>query len=250
MEEAGLDIDDIDAIFISHEHTDHISGAGVLARRLGIPLYMTEITGKGMILKEIILRGRNTREVNLGGMCHEEISDFFPVMKIGRIPELCFFQANESLTVGDLHIQPFSVSHDAVDPVGFLVENGGIRVGVCTDLGVVPHYIKMILHNANVLFFESNHDVHMLEYGPYQPALKSRVRGNLGHLSNLDAAKALLDIIGDRTEHILLSHLSENNNTVAKAYHTVRGILREFHLFPYLHLTHRDGISEIITIEK
>ena len=250
MELAGLDIQDIDAILITHEHSDHISGAGVLARKLGIPLYLTEQTGKGMILKEIVLRGRNTSEVNLGSMTGNDVIEYFPSLRIGRVPEPRFFQANEPLKIGDFNIRPFSISHDAVDPVGFLMECRGVRVGVCTDLGVVPHYIKMILNNADILFFESNHDTHMLEYGPYEPALKSRVKSNLGHLSNLDAAKALLDIIGDRTKHILLSHLSENNNTSAKAYHTVRGMLREFHLFPELHLTRRNGISEIISIEK
>lgn len=250
MREAGLDIQDIDAILITHEHSDHIGGAGVLARRLKVPLYMTGMTGKGMILKEIILRGLNQKEVNLGGMEREEISEYFPEMRLGRIPDSRFFEANDPFKIGDFNIQPFSISHDAVDPVGFLIESNGIRVGICTDLGVVPHYIKMILHDAHILFFESNHDVRMLEYGPYTPALKNRVKGNLGHLSNMDAAKALLDIIGDRTEHILLSHLSGNNNTPAKAYHTVRGILREFHLFPAVHLTRRDGISEIVSIES
>lgn len=211
---------------------------------------MTEMMGKGMILKEIILRGLNTKEMNLAGMKRKEIQEYFPKMRLGRIPELRFFQANESFSIGDFTIQPFSISHDAVDPVGFLLEHDGIRVGICTDLGVVPHYIKMILHDVNILFFESNHDLKMLEYGPYGPALKSRVKSNLGHLSNMDAAKALLDIIGSRTEHVLLSHLSENNNTSAKAYHTVRNMLREFHLFPAVHLTRRNGISEVVTIEK
>jgi phosphoribosyl 1,2-cyclic phosphodiesterase len=249
MHDAGMNIEDIDAILITHEHSDHIGGAGVLARKLNVPLCITTLTGRGMVLKEIILRGRNKTEIILGELGPKEIPAFFSDMRLGTIPEPRFFNANEPFVIGDINIQPFSISHDAVDPVGFLLEHEGIRVGICTDLGVVPHYIKEILHDAHVLFFESNHDVRMLEYGPYTPALKSRVRGNLGHLSNLDAATALLDIIGDRTEHILLSHLSENNNTTTKAYHTVRGTLREFHLFPELHLTKRDGISEIIRIE-
>lgn len=249
MHEAGIDLDDIDAILITHEHSDHIGGAGVLARKLKIPLYITGMTGKGMILKEIVLKGRNREEISLGEMEFSDIPHYFPQMRIGKVPEPRFFNANESFEIGDITIQPFSISHDAVDPVGFLLEHEGIKVGICTDLGVVPHYIRMILHDAQVLFFESNHDVRMLEYGPYAPALKSRVKSNLGHLSNLDAANALLDIIGKRTEHILLSHLSENNNTQTKAYRTVRGILREFHLLPELHLTRRNGISEIIRIE-
>lgn len=249
MQAAGMDIRDIDAILITHEHTDHIKGAGVLARKLGVPLYMTGMTGKGLILKELILAGRNRTEIALGEMEYGEIPGYFPQMRIGKVPEPRFFNANDPFLIGDITVQPFSVSHDAVDPVGFLFEHGGIRVGICTDLGVVPHYIRMILSDAHVLFFESNHDVAMLETGSYSPELKSRVRGNLGHLSNLDAANALVDIIGGQTKYIFLSHLSENNNTAAKAYHTVRGVLRDFHLFPDLHLTRRDRISEVITIE-
>ena len=250
MQAAGLDIGEVDAILITHEHSDHIGGAGVLARKLRVPLFMTEMTGKGMILKEIILPERNEKEMNLGGMTREEIPAYFPRMRIGRIPDPRFFNANEAFTIGDFTVQPFSISHDAVDPVGFLLESDGIRIGICTDLGVVPHYIRMILHNAHILFFESNHDLRMLEYGPYTPALKSRVKGNLGHLSNMDAATALLDIIGERTRHIFLSHLSQNNNTSAKAYHTIRNLLREFDLFPAVHLTRRDGISEIVSVEE
>ncbi len=216
MEAAGIDISDIDAIIITHEHSDHIAGAGVLARRLKVPVYMTELTA------------------------------FFAEMKIGEIPKLELFGANDALEIGDFHIEPFSISHDAADPVGFHLSADGIRIGICTDLGVIPHYIREILHDVNILFIESNHDLDMLLHGSYPMMLKKRIHGNLGHLSNEDAARALLDIIGEHTDHIFLSHLSRDNNTPQKAYHTVRRTLREFHLNPAMHLTRRDGISEVI----
>ncbi len=218
MRDAGLDIEEIDAILITHEHIDHIAGAGVLSRRFKIPVYMTELTA------------------------------FFSEMRIGELDNKRMFKANEEFRIGEFTIQPFSISHDAADPVGFLLEVDGNKVGICTDLGVIPHYIQEILHDVNTLFIESNHDLEMLKNGSYPPDLKKRIGSNVGHLSNEDAAKAPLDIIGERTEYVLLSHLSRENNTPSKAYHTVRGMLREFHLSPKLHLTRRDGISEMITL--
>ena len=227
MEGLGLDFREIDAILVTHEHGDHISGVGVIARRLKVPVFMTEGT-------------------------RFSIPD-----RIGEIPDLRIIEPNEDFEFGDFHIQPFSVSHDAAEPVGYLVQANGTSVGICTDLGVVPHYIVEMLHNVDVLFFETNHDREMMENDPYpedspkrySDELKKRILGAQGHLSNDDAASALLDIIGEKTGHVLLSHLSENYNTPKKAYQTVRGLLRKFSINTAVHLTNRHRPSDIIKIQ-
>ncbi len=225
MGEAGLDFREIDAILVTHEHTDHISGVGVIARRLKVPVFMTEGTAA--------------------------LAD-----RLGKVEDLRIIEPNEDFEFGDFHIQPFSVSHDAAEPVGYLMQANSTSVGICTDLGVVPHYIVEMLHNVDVLFFETNHDRNMMINDPYpvddprrySEELKKRILGAQGHLSNDDAANALLDIIGERTRHVLLSHLSANYNAPERAYHTVRGVLRKFHINTAIHLTSRQGVSDIIKI--
>lgn len=198
--EAGLNgIDrktaEIHAIFVTHEHIDHIAGLGVLARRHGIPIYTTPGTYQAIL---------GTRSV-------------------GKIPEGLFrpVTPDTDVQIGDVTVHPFSISHDAADPVGYRVENGGKKAAVATDLGFYNDYITGKLQNLDALLLESNHDVRMLEVGSYPYYLKQRILGRRGHLSNETAGQLLCEVLHDNLKHIVLGHLSRENNYPSLAYETV-----------------------------
>ncbi|MCF0145065.1 MAG: MBL fold metallo-hydrolase [Eubacterium sp.] len=191
----GRTCTDLDGILVTHEHADHISGLGVLARRLHIPVYATEGT------KRALLHNRS----------------------IGEIPEeqIHVIEADEELQIGDMKIRPFSVSHDAAEPVGYRVSAGGKTAAVATDMGLYTAYTIRNLLQADVLLLEANHDVHMLEAGRYPYYLKMRILGDKGHLSNEASGRLLTEVLHDDIKHILLGHLSGENNYPALAYETV-----------------------------
>lgn len=198
--EAGLNgIDrktaEIHAIFVTHEHIDHIAGLGVLARRYGIPIYTTRGT------YEAVLRTKS----------------------VGKIPEGLFrpVEADMDVQVGDITVHPFSISHDAADPVGYRLTSEGKSVAVATDIGYYNDYIVNELQGLDALLLESNHDVHMLEVGSYPYHLKKRILGNRGHLSNESAGQLLCKVLHDDLQHIILGHLSRENNYPALAFETV-----------------------------
>ncbi|MDO4490278.1 MAG: MBL fold metallo-hydrolase [Lachnospiraceae bacterium] len=198
--EAGLNtIDrktaDIDGIFVTHEHIDHIAGLGVIARRYGIPIYTTPGTYQAVL---------NTKSV-------------------GKMPEGLFHavQPDTEVQVGDLTVHPFRISHDAADPLGYRVEAEGKKAAVATDLGFYNEYITEQLKGLDCLLLESNHDVRMLEVGSYPYYLKKRILGNRGHLSNETAGRLLCEVLHDHMKHIVLGHLSRENNYPSLAYETV-----------------------------
>lgn len=198
--EAGLnEIDmttkDVDGILITHEHSDHIKGLGVLARKYGIPIYTTKGT-KNAILD---------------------------TASVGKIDESLFqeIDADQRLQIGDLQVDPFSVYHDAAQPVGYRVAHEGHSVAVATDMGHYDDYIVEHLQNLDVLLLESNHDVNMLQVGSYPYYLKRRILGERGHLSNESAGQLLCKVLHDKIKTILLGHLSRENNYEALAYETV-----------------------------
>lgn len=186
---------DISGIFVTHEHVDHIAGLGVIARRYGIPIYATEGTYRGVL---------NTKSV-------------------GKIPEGLFrpICPDSTVQVGDVTVHPFSISHDAADPVGYRVETGGKKAAVATDMGFYNSYITEQLTGLDAILLESNHDIRMLEVGSYPYYLKQRILSNRGHLSNETAGQLLCEVLHDDLKHIVLGHLSRENNYPSLAYETV-----------------------------
>lgn len=198
--EAGLKQIDINpsslnGILITHEHSDHISGLGVLLRRYQIPVYATE----------------------------ETICAIFQTKSIGTIPKQLFhiIYPDKEFIIQDMVIQPFSISHDANNPVCYTFVSGGHKVGIATDLGKYDDYIISNLINSEILFLEANHDIHMLEVGAYPYMLKRRILGEKGHLSNDNTGKLICHLLHDNLKYIFLEHLSKENNYPDLAYETV-----------------------------
>ena len=173
--------EDLDAILISHEHSDHVSGLVAMARQLDIPVFITRLTAPSIPWGEYT-------------------------------PKLDCFQAGASFSIGDLEIDSFTVPHDAIDPVGFCFRAAGIKVGVVTDLGYVPESIKFHLRGADLLVLESNHDLEMLKVGPYPWSVKQRVMGRKGHLSNEVVSDFIWRDLDSSVSTLVLGHLSEHNN--------------------------------------
>lgn len=190
-----IDLKDVSAIMITHEHTDHINGLGVISRKYSIPIMATALT------VEAILNNKKLGEIS---------PDLF--MEI---------QPDESFSVGDLNICPFSISHDAVDPVAYRIESNGQSVAVATDIGKYDDYIVSNLKGLNAIVLEANHDVNMLLAGAYPYYLKQRIMGEKGHLSNEASGRLLDEILHDNLKYIVLGHLSKENNYEALAFQTV-----------------------------
>lgn len=196
LNELGLTGADIQGIAITHEHLDHVKGLGVLARRYDIPIYATKAT-----IAEL-------RRANRLGDYPEEL--LHPV------------HANKTYSLGDLKIQPFSIAHDAANPVAYRIKNGTRQVAVATDIGHYDDYTVEHLKDLDAVLLEANHDVNMLLAGPYPYYLKRRILGDRGHLSNENAGRLLSGILNDHLKQILLGHLSKENNYEELARETVK----------------------------
>jgi phosphoribosyl 1,2-cyclic phosphodiesterase len=190
----GEDGDRMDAILITHEHSDHIAGLPVLARHTGAPVFLTHQTAP-------LIDWR------------------------GAVPAVECFQAGARFDVGDITVQSFTVPHDAADPVGFALTVEGVRLGIVTDLGYLPDSVKHHVSGANFLLLESNHDVDMLKVGPYPWSLKQRVLSRKGHLSNDAAGAYIVEELPGEVHTLVLGHLSENNNLPALAELSARQAL-------------------------
>jgi phosphoribosyl 1,2-cyclic phosphodiesterase len=189
MRAAGDDPRALSAILITHEHSDHIYGLAVLARKFHVPVFMTEATHQAW--------ARSWRD------------------DAGEGPQLArleIFSAGRSFQVGDIAVTPFTIPHDAADPVGLTFRAEGIKVGIATDLGYMPPNVCDRLRGCDVLVVESNHDLEMLRVGPYPWSVKQRVGSPTGHLSNDKLAKFFSAEYDGSASYIVLAHISEQNN--------------------------------------
>ncbi|MCF8091463.1 MAG: MBL fold metallo-hydrolase [Desulfotignum sp.] len=186
MAAVGQNPADLSAIVITHEHMDHIKGAGVLGRRFNIPVYITPATHRAC-------------------------------PGLGNIPELIYFECGTRFHIQDLAVNPFSISHDASDPAGLTVTWKDWKIGIATDLGVATNLVRNHLAGCSLLYLESNHDPDMLINGSYPWHLKQRIKSRTGHLSNADAGLLLSQLLHKDLKHVILAHLSEENNRPEQA---------------------------------
>ncbi len=187
MKSRDLDPEKLDGILVSHEHSDHIRGVGVMSRRFSLPVFISGAT--------------------------EKIASH----RLGRLHDSVRFESGSKFLINTLAIHPFSTSHDARDSSGFTIECNGTKIGVATDLGIATAMVKHHLKDCNLLVLEANHDPDMLITGPYPWHLKQRIKGRTGHLSNLESKELLQELMHERLSHIVLAHLSETNNTPDRA---------------------------------
>lgn len=215
---------DISAVLVSHEHSDHIRGAGILSRKFNLPIYASEGTWRGM-------------EQMIG-----------PVLECNKK----VFLSYAPFDIGDITVTPFPIPHDANEPVGYSFSTCGKKVTIATDIGHISMELLNNFINSDLLLLESNHDLEMLKVGPYPWPLKKRIAGEHGHLSN-DAAGEVIAYMAEKgTKQFLLGHLSKENNFPELAYQTVCNALCEKKLQAgtdyTLDVAHRDRVGRVIEI--
>ena len=227
LHELGLSGEDIHGILVTHEHSDHIGGIGVMARKRGIPIYATAGTIEAM-------KRANTLGKAEDSLFHE-------------------IRADESFYIGDIMVDATKISHDAAEPVAYRFRYENRRVAVCTDLGTFDDYIVEKMRGMDAILIESNHDVRMLQVGPYPYYLKKRILGDRGHLSNENSGRLLSRLLHDNMKQIILGHLSRENNLPELAYETVRIEIENgdnpYHAddFP-IQVARRSEVSPVITV--
>src|SRR5580698_5163918 len=185
----GEDPHNLSAILITHEHSDHVYGLVTLAKRLRIPVFMTGATHQAW--------ARAVRDAS---------------GEKPQLEKLERFESGYGFQVGDIVVRPFTIPHDAADPVGFTFRSEGIKIGMATDLGYMPASVRDHLRGCDVLVLESNHDLEMLRVGPYPWSVKQRVGSRTGHLSNKALAEFFAGDYDGNASYIVLAHLSEQNN--------------------------------------
>lgn len=191
----GVHPESIQALLLSHEHQDHTRGAGVLSRQLDIPIMATEGTWEGS-------------EKHMG---HISTKNRIIIKK--------------TFELGGVVVEAFPLPHDAKEPVGFILNCNGISMGIATDVGCVQEEMVNQLKRCQLVILEANHDLELLKYGPYPMYLKKRIMGPMGHLSNDDAGYVATLLVEAGVSHLILGHLSQENNHPRLAYHTVKNML-------------------------
>ncbi len=226
LSDIGVCGNDIDGIFVTHEHIDHVQGIGVLSRRFDIPVYATAGTWKAMPACIGELKEKNKR----------------------------FVYSDEACVINDICIRPYDIPHDAAEPVGYSIFAEKFKISAATDIGHVTECVMENIKDSDLLLLESNHDVDMLKNGDYPYHLKKRILGNNGHLSNETAGKLLAWAVSESKslQHVFLGHLSKENNTPAAAYNTVRAVLDEYDIrtgdFLNIYVAARYGVERTIKL--
>ena len=203
MKQQGISGQNIDALLVTHEHSDHIKGLGAFARKYNLPIYANLATWGAL-------------ERHVGTISPEKRN---------------VFESGESLKFGSMDVHTYNISHDAAEPVGYTFEQAGQRLGVATDLGYVSEKVKQQIIDCDVLVLESNHDTELLRVGRYPWNIKRRILSDVGHLSNVAAGEALIELMTDRTKRVYLAHLSQDHNQMDLAMLTVNSIFESNGIF-------------------
>ena len=217
LSEKNINPNEIKGIVVTHEHSDHTKGLGVLSRRYNIPIFANTKTWRAM-------------HSSLGKIADENIK---------------VFGSYKAFEIGDIVVNPFEVPHDAAEPCGYSFIKDKKKVTIATDIGYVTDEIKNNIKDSDIVLIESNHDVDMLKVGPYPYELKRRVLSNVGHLSNENAGKAIIDVLSSKIKNILLGHLSDTNNYPFLAHETVISVLKMEGISPG-----KDFTLDVATREK
>ena len=197
LNEINIDISEIDAILITHEHFDHIQGLKVLAGRMGIPVFANHETAKGI------------------------------VQNLQKYPKFKLFSTGETFEFKDLEIHPFTVQHDTLDPVAFTIKVNSLKLGFCTDLGFVTNLVKTRLQDCDYLYVEANHEPDWVNASARPEFFKQRVLSRSGHLSNAECADLLINVYHPGLKHVHLAHLSQECNSHENALKQIKDILSE-----------------------
>lgn len=216
LQEIGVDIADIQAILVTHEHTDHIQGLKVLSYKMGIPIFANSETAKGIV---------------------ETFHD---------CPKFKIFSTGESFEFGDFHIHPFSIQHDTLDPVAFTIRLDGLKLGFCADLGFVTSLVRQQLKACDYLYVEANHQPSMVHASARPMIYKQRVLSRTGHLSNEACGQLLADIAHPELKNVHLAHLSSECNTPETALKVVGEILKQHGIDLNLTVAPQDKISQAV----
>lgn len=216
LEEINVDLADIDAILVTHEHGDHIQGLKLLSCKMGIPVFANSETAKGIV---------------------ESFHD---------CPKFKIFSTGETFEFGDLEIHPFSIQHDTLDPVAFTIKLNDLKLGFCADLGFVTSLVRNQLRDCDYLYLEANHQPSMVHASPRPMVYKQRVLSRVGHLSNESCGQLLSEIAHPKLKHVHLAHLSSECNTPETALGVVRDILKPQGIELEMSIAPQDMISKAI----
>ena len=217
LKAVGESLEGLRGIFVTHEHTDHVNGVGVLARRTKATVFMSEGTYANL------------------------------PKGVGNIPAVERFESGDTLSIDGITLKSFRVEHDAADPVSYVIRSGGCQLGIATDLGTATHLVRQRLQGSNALVLESNYCPEMLRHSSYPAAVVQRIGSPQGHLSNPDMNSLLADLLHDGLQLVVAVHISQENNTEKKAREMAARVLRSHGA--QLHIASQDGPSPIFEVK-